>query len=147
MMKPKRIDRMTVILLAVLSIFIGNSLHADQSITLRSGNGTVGLIDSQIRLLTGPENAAFTTALTPANFTSAATGSSASIISPNAIWLATLPSDPSAKWISTGPGGATEGGTALYAIQFSDNRSLIRASAIWERQEFPVRRSSTFFLR
>ncbi len=33
--------------------------------------------------------------------------------------MASLPSDPAARWISTSANGAGEGGTALYAIDFT----------------------------
>ena len=98
--------------------FLGLSLNADQTITLRSGNGTIGTTDSDITMLVGPVDAAFAGVFDSADFNSPYVGSPAHIITPNGGWLATLPSDTNAKWISTHATGAVEGSSALYAIDF-----------------------------
>jgi hypothetical protein len=70
-------------------------------------------------MLTGPADTNFATAFTPADFSAAGSGPAAFIIANNPAWIATLPSDPLARWISTSANGAGEGGTALYAIDFT----------------------------
>lgn len=90
-------------------------------IDLKSGNGSVGGTDSQISMLLGPANSGFASAFTTADFAAARAGSAASIINPHGAWLPTssFNGDTSAQWISTSSTGASEGGTALYAIDFN----------------------------
>lgn len=92
--------------------------HAE-TVVLRSGNGVIGGNDTLISMLPGPANTNFATAFTAADFSAADSGPAAFIIANHPAWLATLPSDPLARWISTAATGAAEGGTALYAIDFA----------------------------
>lgn len=124
------------ILLATFSALViaGASIaaKADQIITLRSGNGAVGGLDSAVSMLVGPANSAFAGAFTPADFAAAAGGPQASIVNRNAAWLdPSAFSDPSAQWITTSPTGASsEGATALYAIDFTITDAAIAAAQI-----------------
>ena len=90
-----------------------------ETITLRSGNGSVGGTDSLITMLVGPADTWFASAFTPSDFADARSGPAAFIISPNGAWISDLPSDNTAQWISTSSSGASEGSTALYAIDFT----------------------------
>jgi hypothetical protein len=99
-----------------------------ETVVVRSGNGIVGGTDTLVNMLLGPANSAFGAAFTPADFTSAQTGPDAFIIAPNGAWIASLPSNPAALWISTNAGGAGEGGTALYAISFTLANAIATAS-------------------
>lgn len=97
-----------------------NALEID----LYSGNGSIGGTDSAITFLAGPANSAFTTPFSTTDFNSARTGNAAAIIAPHSAWettgeFATAGGDPSAQWISDKSTGASEGSTALYAIDFN----------------------------
>jgi hypothetical protein len=89
-----------------------------ETVTLRSGNGSVGGSDSVIHIPGGPANAGFGAAFTSTDFTNAQTGTAAAIISPNGAW-GTFPIDPAALWIGPNSGAACcEGSSALLAIPF-----------------------------
>lgn len=88
------------------------------TIVLRSGNGTIGTLDSQIHMLVGPADTYFSSLLTSTDFENARNGASAPIIGNHSAWIAGLSGDSQSKWISTNFSGATEGGTALFAIDF-----------------------------
>ena len=103
----------------VVSVLLDGASACAETVALRSGNTVIGTTDTQIRMLLGPADAAFSSAFVPADFAAAQTGPAAFIIENNPAWLATLPSNANARWISTSATGATEGGTALYAINFT----------------------------
>jgi hypothetical protein len=105
--------------LLVVALLLNSPAALAETVTLQSGNGAIGGTDSQIQMLLGPIDGPFTSLFVPADFAAAQTGPAASIIANNGAWIATLPSNANARWISTGPGGAGEGGTALYAIDFT----------------------------
>lgn len=93
------------------------SLSAE-SVSFRSGNGSVGGSDSSINFLGGPANSGFGAAFTASDFTNAQSGTAASIISPNGAW-GTFPIDAAALWIGPNSGAACcEGSSALFAIPF-----------------------------
>lgn len=87
------------------------------AVTIRSGNGTVGGTDSQIKMLIGPPAGAIGHVFTAADFAAAQTGPSAYVVTPNALWIAALSADPSAKWVSS-VNNSIFGNTALYAVSF-----------------------------
>jgi hypothetical protein len=89
-----------------------------EAIVLRSGNGPIGGLDSQITQLVGPANSPFPAAFTAADFAAADAGPAAPIIANNGAWINALTSDPLSRWISTSPGGASEGGTTLTSQAF-----------------------------
>ena len=104
---------------------------ADQIISLRSGNGAIGSLDSAVSMLIGPPDSEFVGAFTPTQFSDARTGPQASIIANHSSWLPpSLFSDTAARWISTGPGGATLGNTALFAIDFTITDAVISSADI-----------------
>lgn len=101
-------------------------------ISLVSGNGAVnGLADtigndSQVSMLLGPAVGSFAAAFTPADFTSAATGSAAFIVAPHAAWASSLVGYSTAQWVSTNAKGSSTlavnpagANTALYAVSFA----------------------------
>jgi hypothetical protein len=103
---------------ALVLALVSGRISQAETIVLRSGNGSVGGNDTLISMLTGPADAAFAAAFTPSDFSAAGSGPAAFIIANHSAWMATLPSDPQARWISTAATGTLEGGTALYAIDF-----------------------------
>ncbi len=104
---------------ALVVALVSGRLSQAETVVLRSGNGSVGGNDTLISMLAGPADTNFSTAFTPADFAAADTGPAASIIANHPAWIATLPSDALARWISTSANGAGEGGTALFAIDFT----------------------------
>ena len=96
-------------------------------ITLQSGNGVVGGLDSQVRMLVGPANTGFTTALTPVDFAAASAGVAAYIVTPHVFWAGGLTGNPAAQWISTNSTGAVAANSALYAITFNIAGSVSNA--------------------
>lgn len=108
--------RYALFLAAALGCLVGGA--EAETLVLRSGNGSVGGSDAQVRMLVGPINGSFASAFTATDFANARGGNSAVIIAPHSLWIASLPSDPAAGWISTSAGGAVDGSTALYAIDF-----------------------------
>jgi len=103
--------------LGILLLFTGLPLTAE-TVTVRSGNGTVGGRDASVTFLLGPAIGDFTHTLTATDFSSAQSGPAAYIIRPNPLWITGLSEDPSAKWIGTNANAASSGNTALYAISF-----------------------------
>lgn len=98
-----------------LAILIGGAVTpamAQEMITFRSGNGTIGSTDSNISYLvkTGP--------FTAADFQTARIGPKAYIVSPGLFYgeIASLPGDPSAQYIASDSGSGPQ--SALYAYDF-----------------------------
>jgi len=128
-MKSKQIR--SVLLALLIGLFSAGSAQA-AVISLVSGNGAVnGLTDtigndSQVSMLVGPASGSFPAAFTPADFTSAATGSAAFIVAPHAAWASSLAGYSTAQWVSTNAMGSSTlavnpagANTALYAISFT----------------------------
>ncbi len=116
--------------------FFGSALfvssHASAAvITLHSGNGTIGGTDSAISMLVGPADSAFGSMFSVADFAAARSGPNAFIISRHPFWLSTsLFSDPTANYISTNASGASEGASALFAIDFIVPDTIIASATI-----------------
>jgi hypothetical protein len=91
---------------------------ATQVINLKSGNGSVGGADSQIRFTaaTACMQPLRTATFNAADFLAARTGPNAQIINPFSPWIAVLPNCPTAKWIAVNQQGGPY--SALYAIRF-----------------------------
>lgn len=108
------------------------SASADQIINLRSGNGAVGGTDGQITFLQGPANTGFGTVFTGADFSNARAGTAAAIINRHPLWIAptNFTPDTSAQWISNSAGGASEGSSALFAIDFTVTDAVIASASI-----------------
>jgi len=95
------------------------ALHA-QTVTVRSGNGTIGGTDSSIHFLLGPSSGHFGHVFTASDFSAVQTGPAAFIVTPNPLWISSLPADLSAKWVGTNAdAGCCNGNTALYAVSFT----------------------------
>lgn len=122
----------TVSALAVALTIAAAPASADQIINLRSGNGTVGGTDSQITFLQGPADTGFGTVFTGANFTNAGVGAAAAIINRHPAWIApaSFTPDTSAQWIANSAGGAAEGSSALFAIDFTITDIAIASASI-----------------
>lgn len=100
-------------------LLVSGFAGATEQITVHSGNGSVGGPDGVITCLAGPANQAFGAVFTPADFQAARLGGEARIITNHGAWLATLPADPAARWISNSANGVGEGSTALFAVPFT----------------------------
>jgi uncharacterized protein (TIGR03437 family) len=104
--------------LGILLLVTGAPLAAE-TVTVRSGNGTVGGRDGSVTFLLGPAIGDFNHVFTASDFSAAQTGPPAFIIRPNPLWISGLSEDASAKWIGTNANAATtSGNTALYAVSF-----------------------------
>ncbi|MGA2770097.1 MAG: IPT/TIG domain-containing protein [Bryobacteraceae bacterium] len=91
-----------------------------ESVTVRSGNGSVGARDSAVTFLLGPADTDFSHPFTSTDFSSAQNGPAAFIVSRNASWISGLSVDSAASWIGTNANAASsQGNTALYAIRFT----------------------------
>jgi hypothetical protein len=106
-------------ILAISLLALTQSVSA-AVIELFSGNGTVGDADSAITYLLGPPDSAFPAAFTPADFVAARSGQ---IIANHAAWITPATfggggGNASALWISNISTGASNGNTALYAVDF-----------------------------
>jgi hypothetical protein len=107
--------------------------QAYEQIRLRTGNGTVGGPDSQIRVVSGPPgNPIQTTPFTPVTdpiFAAACGGNAAQVISPVLGWCPAVSVDPLAKWISASaptPWAAS----SLYCQTFMVNSCSIQSATL-----------------
>lgn len=102
------------------------------TIAIRSGNGPVGGLDSEITMLVGPANGAFGAAFGPAHFAAAESGPHAFVSVSDGAWKSHLDADPAAEWITTrfisGPGVWSD--TALFAVPFDLPASPIGAATL-----------------
>jgi hypothetical protein len=107
-------------------IIIGVNTPLQETITLRSGNGSIGQADSKVKMLVGPADTHFSNLFTNTDFTAARNGSAALITQNNGAWIASLPADANAKWIND-VGNPNAGSTCLYAIDFIINGNVTNA--------------------
>lgn len=119
-----------ILLASAITVGTYGVAAADQSISLRSGNGAVGGPDSFISFLLGPIDSGFAAPFTMMDFANARSGPQASIINRNAAWVVPTAVDPAAQWISDNPNGAVQGFTALYAIDFTITDAVIASASI-----------------
>ena len=117
-------------ILVLLALGAAGALRADETLVLHSGNGPIGQTDPEVTMLLGPANAAFPAPFAPADFLAAAAGPPAPIIANHGAWIPALPADPLARWISTSPSGASEGGSALYAQPFQLQAAAIGSATL-----------------
>ena len=99
-----------------------------ETVTVRSGNGSVGGRDGSVTFLLGPASGDLNQPFTASDFQSAQKGPAAFIISPNALWIKSLQEDALATWVSSSSNGAISGNTALYAIPFTIKNPFTSAS-------------------
>ena len=91
-----------------------------ETLTVRSGNGSVGGRDTAVTFLQGPANTDFTHAFTQGDFSSAQRGPAAYILNRNPLFIAGLSNDATAKWIGTNASATiSQANTALYAVNFT----------------------------
>lgn len=95
------------------------AIASAQTVTVRSGNGSVGGRDAAVTFLLGPPTGDFNHLFTATDFSNAQAGPAAFIVTPNPAWIPKLPSDPSAQWIGTNSDAGSSGNTALYAVAFT----------------------------
>jgi len=113
------------ITIGLIALFAPYSSGAS-TITLHSGNGTIGTTDSLITMFLGPADLPFSAAFTSTDFAAARSGLGATITHQEAgVWKVVLDSDPTAKWIRNGPHA-----TALYAIDFTLTSSMLAAVSL-----------------
>jgi hypothetical protein len=109
----------SALLALVMSASAGAPAGAE-TIVFRSGadTGGPGSPDTTIHLLKGPLDSGFpSVAFTAANFESAQAGRNAKVTTVDPDWLASLPSDPLARWINQS-GTHAAGSSALYSREF-----------------------------
>jgi hypothetical protein len=101
-------------------IALCSAVSAQQVIELHSGNGNIGTHDSMVSFLLGPIDSNFDHSFNAGDFAAAKGGPGAFIISPDFHWIPSLPSVPSARWITTDVvNGPNYGATALFAVSFN----------------------------
>jgi hypothetical protein len=101
-------------------------LRADQTVVVRSGNGTIGSQDSLIHVL--PFGTTGDITPTPANFSNAQTAPQAYVVTPYVTYIPTLPSDPNAKWIAVNTN--LPQGSALFAVAFQVTDPTITTASL-----------------
>lgn len=107
--------KQSLVAVLVVTLALAGSLVAQQTIVLRSGNGTVGSQDSMVTRFDVPAGGILTP-FGPADFNAAQAGPPAEIPTPGGGW-GTLANDPTAQWISTSQTvGAQQSG--LFAVFF-----------------------------
>ena len=111
-------------------VYLSAMVASAESVTVRSGNGSVLGRDSSINFLIGPASADFASPFTPTDFANAQNGSAAYILIPNPGWINGLSADPSAKWIGANASAASSGNTALYAVPINIANSFNNATLI-----------------
>ena len=117
---------MGILVVAGLIALLAPSPSGATTITLRSGNGSIGSADGKITMLWAPTGAPFSTTFTSADFAAARSGPGATITDTRSeTWKAALDSDPMARWVFDG-----RDGTALYAIDFTLTASMLGAVSL-----------------
>src|SRR5882672_528010 len=110
----------------VMWLAAGVELRADQTVVVRSGNGTIGSQDSLIHVL--PFRTTGDITPTPANFSDAQSSPQAYVVTPYGAYIPSLPSDPNAKWIAVNTN--LPAGSALFAMPFQVTDSTITAASL-----------------
>lgn len=123
----KKLSRLSTYLIFIVSVVTASEASAE-SVSLRSGNGSVGGLDSLVHMLVGPADSEFAASFTADNFAAARTGAAAYITNPHPAWGSGLAGDGTSQWITTNSNGVSEGSTALYAIDFNLNEVASSAS-------------------
>lgn len=107
-------------LLIFSTITIANTAFANQEIQVRSGNGTLGSQDSQVRVLSYERLGDVTPSAS--DFVTAQTEPFAYVVADSA-YITSLPSDPGAQWIAARANKAAV--SALYAIPFEVTDTVV----------------------
>ena len=125
-------ELLTILGCGLFAVLLTHPAQADQSITLRSGNGPALSAtnptprDAQVRFHAFGAYGNITP--TASDFAAAQAGSFAYINAPYATYVKQLPSDPLAQWIGTSSSFA--GGSTLYAIPFTVTDSVIGTASL-----------------
>ena len=133
-MKANSVVRRTALILStiLLAAILGPQAQADQSITLRSGNGPAQSSanpsprDAQIRFYYYGAYGNVTP--TSGDFAAAQSGTAAYINTPFTTYVQQLPTDPLAQWVGTTSG--LGGGSTLYAIPFTVTDTVIGSASL-----------------
>src|SRR5580704_12990021 len=123
---PKMLQNWMLGLIVAVSIPCCRELLADQSIPIRSGNGSIGSLDSAVHVL--PFNTASDVTPTAANFAAAQSAPFAYVVAPAGPYIPSLPADPAAQWIAVGPN--LPAGSALFAIPFQVTDTSIQSATL-----------------
>lgn len=124
------IQRHRFVTMALGLVVAASAALATETITVRSGNGQFGQFDTEVSRMEGPANSGFANAFTAADFQAARQGNPATVISNHGAWTPFLVTDPLAKWIAIHGGGASEGSTALYAVEFIVGTAQVGLSSL-----------------
>src|SRR5438034_5150903 len=128
-MNPRTIIRIRNVVLngVALSMLAVSTAAADQTLTIRSGNGSLGSQDTQVRVLRYGTQGNITP--TAGNFVTVQTAQFA-WIEPRGCpcYIFPLPSDPTAQWLGTTPGFNPE--SALYAIPFQLTDAVLLSATL-----------------
>ena len=121
--------------LALACVATVTPASADQIINLRSGNGSIGGLDSSVSMLVGPLDTFFGSAFTTTDFDNARSGPQAFIVPNHHAWISPGSfSDPTANYISTNSNASHptfgNGASALFAIDFNVTDTIISAASI-----------------
>ena len=106
-------------LLGIMSILVITSVAAATTVTIRTGNAPIGQPDPLVRFLAEPSGncgAGFPAAFTPADFAAASSGANPYVLTAFSPWIASLPCDPAAQWIT--PFADLSARSALFAQDF-----------------------------
>ncbi len=115
--------RKVLIALTILIAFLFTLPRASANAVTANSGSSVTFLDSGLCCTD------FSSAFTAANFTSAQTGTAASVLSSTPFYIASLVDGPGAEWIGTNSSaGASSGDTALYAISFNVPSAVSSAS-------------------
>jgi uncharacterized protein (TIGR03437 family) len=112
--------RVTVMRMCSALLLLTASLGNAETVTVRSGNGSVGGMDSSVTFLLGPADSDFNHIFTQSDVSSAQSGPAAFILNRNPLWITGLSTDGAAQWIGTNASASSlQGNTALYAVSFT----------------------------
>jgi Domain of unknown function DUF11 len=112
--------------LVFVFLLSGVVLRADETVIVRSGNGSLGSQDTQVRVLRFGRQGLITP--TTSDFITAQTAQFAWIEPACCGYVFPLPSDPTAQWVGTTPGFNPE--SALYAIPFQITDTVIASATL-----------------
>jgi hypothetical protein len=114
----------------LLALIIAIPLAASaETLTLHSGNGTIGTADADITVLAGSAGVPLSSSpFTTADFVAACSGSFAKVVAPYGPWLIGLDCDPDAKWIGVDP--LASPASAIYCHPFDVETCCIESATL-----------------
>jgi len=111
-----------------LALLFCSLVASAETVTVRSGNGSILAKDPAVTFLAGPATTDFANPFSNSDFVAAQNGAAAFILSPNPLWVAGLSTDSSAHWVGPSVNSSTTGTTALYAIPFTISNTFNNAT-------------------